>query len=210
MTLTQSHGRIGVLGGTFDPIHLGHLITAADVKDYLCLDRVLFVPNSKPPHKQGQAVSTVEDRVEMVKLALASNPDFEVDLTEVERPGLSYALDTMRLIASSHPEVEVFFILGFDALMELDTWHKPDTLLAEFRLAVMNRCLDPTETEEGIARLRLRFPSIDERIELAPVTRIDISSTEVRERVSAGRTVRYLVPDAVLDHIGRRGLYRQM
>lgn len=202
--------RIGVMGGTFDPIHLGHLITVSDVKDRLDLDVVLFVPNSRPPHKVDEPVSRLEDRLAMVKLALVGNADFQLDLTEVDRPGLSYALDTLRLIRKRHKaeSAELFFIVGLDAMLELDTWHEPDALIREFRSAVMDRTLEVGYASERLSSLRERFPEIEAHAQLVPITRVDISSTDIRTRVSDGRSIRYMVPDSVREYIDDMGLYK--
>jgi nicotinate-nucleotide adenylyltransferase len=204
----QAPRRVGVLGGTFDPIHLGHLITVAGVQDQLCLDHVLFVPNRQPPHKTEHPVTRFRDRVAMVRLAIASNPTFRLDLTEIERPGPSYAVETLRTLrARLEADRELVFILGLDALLELDTWHEPDALLAENSLVAMDRPRDDDSLAGGLDALATRFPTIRSRARLVAVPGIEISSSDIRRRVAQGRSIRYLVPEAVEDYIRERGLY---
>lgn len=214
MTLAneQQVRRIGVLGGTFDPIHFGHLIVAEEVRCRLNLWRVLFLPNREPPHKGAEAVTRHEDRAAMVRLAIASNPMFKLDLTEVERPGPSYALDTLRVLRDRYgSDVQLVFILGFDAVLELETWHEPHSLLNEFPLALMDRPLETDaasdERKAAWARLERRFPGMRERITEVEVPQIAISSSDVRLRIAGGRSIRYLVPLEVEDYIRERGLY---
>lgn len=199
---------IGVLGGTFDPIHVGHLITAESVRCSLGLKRVLFVPNREPPHKLDHRVASVEDRVEMVKLAIATNPGFRLDLTEVERPGPSYAIDTLRLLRESHGQTaQLIFILGRDALFGLPNWQEPDDLLSEFRVAVMTRPVAGEDWEAAMPSLRQRFRSLDEQLVLVDVPEIEISSQDIRARLAAGQSIRYLVSREVEDYIYRHHLY---
>jgi len=201
--------RVGVLGGTFDPVHLGHLITVADVQDQLGLDHVLFVPNREPPHKTDHAVTHFEDRVAMVRLAIASNPTFRLDLTEVERPGLSYAVDTLRALRKRlGGDTELVFILGVDALLELDTWHEPDALLAENHVVAMERPRQDNSRADALDALATRFPTVRSRVRLVAVRAIELSAGDIRRRVREGRSIRYLVPEPVEAYIRERGLYR--
>jgi len=204
--------RTGVFGGTFDPIHLGHLIAAEDVRSQLGLERMLFVPNSYPPHKQDREVTPVDDRVAMVRLGIASNPSFRLDLTEVDRPGPSFAVETMRALRSGGADAdEPVFVLGGDALFGLSEWHEPDRFIAENVIVVMDRPIGDASPGRDAASwdaLRARFPSISERLMPVHVARIGISAHDIRNRVAEGRSIRYLVPDAVADYIAERGLYR--
>ena len=199
---------IGVLGGTFDPIHVGHLITAESVRCGLGLESVLFVPNREPPHKLDHRVAAVEDRVEMVRLAIGANPGFQLELTEVERPGPSYAIDTLRSLREKHGQTaELIFILGRDALFGLPNWHEPDDLLSEFRVAVMTRPIAGADWEAAMPSLRQRFRSLDERMVLVDVPEIEISSQDIRARLAAGQSIRYLVSREVEEYIYRHNLY---
>jgi nicotinate-nucleotide adenylyltransferase len=187
---------------------VGHLITVENVHDRLELAEVRFVPNRRPPHKTEQPVSSPDDRVGMVRLAIASNPAFRLDLREMDRAGPSYALDTLRsLRASIPPDRRLIFILGADALVELETWHDPDAILAEFELAAMEREDAAGTVAEVCRRLAGRFPSIADAVTPVPVPRVDISSSDIRRRIAEGRTIRYLVPEEVENYIHERGLY---
>lgn len=207
---TTENPGVGVLGGTFDPPHLGHLIAAQAALHQLQLGRILFIPNRKPPHKANRLVTSFDDRVEMVRLAIAANPAFHLDLREIERPGPSYALDTLRSIQQElKPDTELMFILGFDALRELETWHEPDALVAEFRFAVLDRPGDEGGTRDEAAwqGLEQRFPTLRPATQFIRMPRIDISSHEIRRRVRAGQPIRYMVPRTVELYIRERGLY---
>jgi nicotinate-nucleotide adenylyltransferase len=198
--------RVGVLGGTFDPIHIGHLAAAQDVAHRLSLDRVLFVPNRRPPHKTDQRVSDVADRIEMVRLAVADNPLFELSLVEVERPGPSYTLDTLRALRSSLGTYsDLFFLVGGDALPALHAWHQPETILEEFRIIVMDR---PTGTQVDWSAIEARFPYIRQQVEVVHVLQLDISSMDIRERVETGAPIRYYLVPQVERYILERDLYR--
>lgn len=177
--------RIGVFGGTFDPPHVGHLIVASDVCDALELDRMIFVPAADPPHKRGRVTASAEARLRMVRAAIAGDPRFEVDDLELRREGASYTVDTLRELTRRHPEAEFFFLVGADQVRQLGSWREPEEIARLACLAVVHRGGEPPEVE---ARLRHR---------VVPVTRVDLSSTDIRARLREGRTVRYLVPEAV-------------
>jgi nicotinate-nucleotide adenylyltransferase len=167
---------------------------------------VLFLPNKVPPHKQGQRVTDVKDRVAMVRLAIEDNVRFELSLIEMERPGPSYTLDTMRLLRRQFgPSTQLYFLVGCDALSELHTWHEPDALLQEFRLAVMERPIEHPVNWEVIEQ---RFPKIRTQVETVPVAHLDISGADLRHRVREGRPIRYQVVPAVERYIDERGLYK--
>lgn len=198
--------RIGVFGGTFDPIHIGHLAAVEDAAYDLSLDRLLFVPNRQPPHKPSHEVSDTADRVAMVELAVKDNPLFAVSSVELERPTPSYSIDTLRdLRARSEPGAELYFLVGCDALPQLDTWHEPDALLREFQMVVMDR---PTGQAVKWRAIEARFPEIRNQVQVVHVLQLEISSREIRKRVKAGRPIRYYVPDGVERYIHERGLYR--
>ncbi len=204
---------IGIFGGTFDPIHIGHLAAIDDVRDQLGLERVLFIPNQTPPHKRDRHVSEARDRMAMVRLAVASNDAFRLDPIEHEREGPSYSLDTLRALRQRYGEdVKIDFIVGFDALKDLHEWHEPDAILAEFGLTVMDR---PPEDGEEADRypdrwreIEQRFPEIHAQIQRLHVPQLAISGADIRRRVREGRSIRYLVQPAVEDYIRERGLYR--
>jgi nicotinate-nucleotide adenylyltransferase len=203
-------GSIGVLGGTFDPIHFGHLVIAEEVRETLGLERVLFVPAGIPPHKPGRPITPAEDRVAMVELALAGNPTFELSRLEVDRPGPSYAVDTLELIATQARadghEPDITFILSVEAFVELPTWRDPARLLSLCRMAVVPRVAG--RGAQGAAWLHEQIPGQEDRVLFLDGPNVDLSATRVRERVAAGRSIRYLVPEAVIAYIADHELYR--
>ena len=197
--------RIGILGGTFDPIHYGHLVAGEEARRALDLERVLFVPSARPPHKQEYPVSAPEDRVEMVKLAIADNPNFELSTVDVDRAGFSYTVDTVRMLQEQlGPAAELFFILGEDALADLPTWHRPERLLEICQLIAVNR---PGYHSFSLRLLDRQLPGVERRVHPVRIPELAIWSTELRARVCSGLSVRYLVPERVHDYVYSRGLY---
>jgi nicotinate-nucleotide adenylyltransferase len=191
--------RVGVFGGTFDPPHLGHLIVARDAAAALALDRMLLVVAARPPHKPEGAHSPARLRLEMLRAALDGDPVLVASDLELERPGPSYTIDTVREVAGAHPRAELFLLLGADQWRELGGWKEPRELGRRATLAVMARDgEDPAAVDPGIGVA----------CRPVPVTRIDLSSSQVRARVREGRSIRYLVPEAVRDIIEREALYR--
>lgn len=201
-------GSVGILGGTFDPIHVGHLAIAEAVRDALELELVLFIPAGIPPHKPGRIITAVEHRVAMVELAIAGNHAFELSRIDVDRPGPSYAVDTLELlVAEAHAagyEPDFTFILSAEAFVELPTWRDPRRLLSLCRMAVVPRAgrLGP-----GAAWIEEHFPGQEDRVTLLDGPIIDVSASEIRARVAQGRSIRYLVPDAVIAYIADHALY---
>lgn len=194
--------RLGVMGGTFDPIHHGHLVAASEVQARFELDEVVFVPTGQPWQKAGRVVSQPEDRYLMTTIATASNPRFSVSRVDIERPGATYTVDTLRDIrALRGPEVDLFFITGADALSKILTWKGVDELfdLAQF-VGVSRPGVELAQSD--IAHL----PT--DRVTLLEVPALSISSTACRERVAAGLPIWYLVPDGIVQYIAKRGLYR--
>lgn len=195
---------IGVMGGTFDPIHLGHLAIAEEAREALGLARILFVPAGLPPHKPAADVTSVPHRVAMVDLATADNPAFELSRVEVDRPGPSYTVDTVELLARQD---DVTVILSAETFAELPTWHDPDRLFELARVAVVPREGYPAPDP---AWLGTEFPGRDDRVSYLAGPRLGLSSTAIRARVAAGRSIRYLVPPAVEAYIVAKGLYRAL
>lgn len=193
--------RLGVMGGTFDPIHHGHLVAASEVASRFCLDEVVFVPTGVPWQKKGRDVSASEDRYLMTTIATASNPRFTISRVDIEREGDTYTVDTLKdLRAQRGYDVDLFFITGADALAQILTWRGADELfdLAHF---------------VGVSRpgVELESPAVDhlpaDKITLLEVPALAISSTACRERVTAGEPLWYLVPDGIVQYIHKRGLY---
>lgn len=204
---TAARRRIGVLGGTFDPPHIGHLWLATLAADALGLARVLLMPAARPPHKGSRPVSNAADRVMMTRLAIAGDPLLDLSLIEMERPGPSYTVDSLvELRASLGDEVGLVLIMAADSLSEIDTWREPDRLLELAEWAVGPR---PGWALPDRGALRERFGASESRIHLLEGPSLDVSGTEIRRRVAAGRSIRYLVPRAVAELIADRGLYRR-
>ncbi|ADU52281.1 nicotinate (nicotinamide) nucleotide adenylyltransferase [Thermaerobacter marianensis DSM 12885] len=199
--------QLGVLGGTFDPIHIGHLVAAEAARTHFRLDRVLFVPAGRPPHKDPAAVSDAEHRYRMTVLATAGNPYFYTTRLELDREGPSYTIDTLRqLSAMAGPEATVYFIAGADSVVTLPSWRGGLGLLDACQLIVVTR---PGLPGEALQRFLDSLPAARRaRVHLLPIPEIGISSTDLRERVAAGRSIRYLVPAAVEDYVHKYGLYR--
>ncbi len=194
------------MGGTFDPIHLAHLILAEQARVFLGLDRVLFVPAGAPWRKAERRIAPVADRVAMVRAALAGDPYFEVSLIESERRGPSYTVDTLSVLQRQlGPQAELYFILGQDALADLPNWREPARIVQLARLAVAAR---PGCPRPDPAALERAVPGIRERIDVVPMPQVDISSTDIRRRVAQGLSIRFLVPAAVEAYIAAHGLYR--
>lgn len=202
-------GRTGILGGTFDPVHLGHLAVAEEVREALGLETVLFVPAGAPPHKLGAAISDARHRVAMVELAIADNPAFRLSRAEVERPGPSWTVVTLATLAgeatAAGRSFDPWLILSVEALLGLETWREPGHVLGLCRLAVVPRAGTP---EDGRAWLGARFPEAAARAAFLERPRLRVSGTEIRARVAAGRSIRYLVPAAVEAYIREHALYR--
>jgi len=197
--------KVGVLGGTFDPVHLGHLILADTAWEALALDRLLFVPAGNPWRKAGRPISPAHHRLAMVRLALTGSP-FEVWTGELERPGPSYTVDTLRQLQRELAGAQLFLVMGYDALLDLPNWHRPQEIISLALLAVASR--PGTDDEGALARLEASLPGLGERVIWLDMPPVGISATLVRERVRAGRSIRYLVPAAVEDYIRGHGLYR--
>ena len=193
------------MGGTFDPIHMGHLITAEMVRVAADLDEVLFIPAARPPHKDGTRAAVPEDRLAMVKCAVQENPFFSVSDIELRREGPSYTVDTIAALRELFDGAELFFITGADAMNDLYRWHEPERLLRSCPFIVATRQGAPLD-ESLIAE---KF-SAEERshIQVLPTPHLEISSTVIRARIRAGLSIRHLVPRAVEDYIEERGLYR--
>ena len=197
--------RLGILGGTFDPVHLGHLAAAEEAAYRFDLERVLLLPARHQPLKEHGPWASDEHRLAMLRLAAGGNPRLAVSTVELERPAPSYTVDTLRLLRAVHgPSCELYFLLGIDAVNALDRWREPAALLRLARVIAMSRS-DVREPDWSL--LRAIAPDVEERIELLAVPDIDINSQELRRRVAACEPIRYQVPDAVWVYIEEQGLY---
>lgn len=195
---TSTRPRIGIMGGTFDPIHHGHLVAASEVQDGFGLDQVVFVPAGHQPFKVGRKVAPAEHRYLMTVVATASNPRFLVSRVDIDRPGVTFTIDTLRDVRAEYPDAELFFITGADALNQILDWREPERL---FELA---HFIGVTRPGHDISLDGLPGDGVS----LLEVPAMAISSTDCRERVAAGQPVWYLVPDGVVQYISKHGLYR--
>jgi nicotinate-nucleotide adenylyltransferase len=221
---------IGVLGGTFDPIHFGHLVIAEEVYATLNLAKMVFVPAGQPPHKPGQIVTPAPDRLTMLELAIASNPHFVISRVDLDRPGPSYTVETLRLLREQWGEqTAIYFVIGWDSLEDLLDWYDPVGILKQLdHLVAVKRPGYPVpvrvvngadagdqdtrgehEEKEYIDRLEERLPGIRQRLIIVPAPQLQISATELRQRVAEGRPIKYQLPEVVEQYILQHGLYRQ-
>ena len=215
--------RLGILGGTFNPIHYGHLASAEEVRDRLKLDRILFIPSYFPPHKLDEDVPSASQRMEMVQLAIAGNAHFEPSDLEITRGGTSYTIDTIIAIRNTYPCAELFFITGLDTFLEIQTWHEWEKLLTLCCFVVLSRPgyhfadlmnidfmksaeNELTALDRGDSKHALIMPGMFS-IALETVPLYDISSTNIRERVKGGKSIKYHLPEAVEIYIMKKGLY---
>ncbi len=183
--------RTGIFGGSFDPIHHGHLILARAAREELGLDRILFIPANVSPHKTETKPATAQDRLAMVQAAIEGEDGFMASDLELKRPAPSFTVDTLRELEKLHPQDELVLLIGADNVAKFDTWREPDEIRRLAQIAVLDRAGDaPAHGWPVIRRL------------------VDISSTDIRARVAGGRSIRYLTPDSVCDYIAGHGLYR--
>lgn len=195
--------RIGIMGGTFNPPHIGHQVCASEACDQLRLDRVIWVPAHTPPHKEVAAgAPSPEVRAELCRLATQDDPRFEVSEIEIERGGSSYTVDTLRALRSERPDDDLIFIVGADTALSLPTWREPEEVSRLAALGIAGR--------QGVLRRDIveRLVDLPVRLEFFDMPRVDISSSEIRRRLSHGHTIDYLVPTAVAEHLRRADLYR--
>lgn len=200
--------KIGIMGGTFDPIHIGHLVAAEAVRLEYGLDKVVFIPAGNPPHKQNSKVTPAMHRFVMTVMATYSNPDFLVSTIEIERSGPSYTIDTVTaLIEQYGHETEFYFITGVDAAQDLKTWHHIDKLLdmCHFVAAARPGCISTLDSIIKDFGLKGQ-----QRIHRLATPELEISSTDIRERVRLGKSIKYIVPESVETYIFKEGLYRRL
>ena len=199
--------RIGILGGTFDPPHVGHLWLATLAIDVMRLDRVLFMPAAQPPHKRPKGMTRATDRLLMTRLAIAGDEAFQLTLIEMERPGPSYTIDSVDELERTYgADVQLYLLMAADSLNTIDTWREPDALLERIEWAVGPRPGSPLPDRSALEK---RFGERASRVHLLEGPSLDVSSSEIRLRVAAGRAIRYLVPRGVEELIAQRRLYRR-
>jgi nicotinate-nucleotide adenylyltransferase len=204
---TDKH-HIALMGGTFDPIHHAHLIVAEEVRAVLKLDKITFMPAGDPPHKPIRVQTAKQHRLRMVQLAIASNPHFLISLIEVDQPGPSYLVNTLRLLRQEWgKELELSFILGGDSLEQFSTWHDPIGILVQLDHLIAVRRPGYVEDIEYNKQLEEQLPGITQRLLTVKVPQMDISSTDLRRRVREGFPIKYQVPEVVEAYIKQHGLY---
>lgn len=198
--------KIGVMGGTFNPVHIGHLATAETVREEFSLDKIIFVPAAVPPHKSGRNIAPAKKRLAMTEIATASNPYFCVSAIEFEREGLSYTVDTIDELKKIYGDgPEIFFIVGADVVNDLTTWHNPFELLQKCSLIAATRPGNFFGDENLVTAFG---EAAAKKIHRLTTPALEISSTDIRRRIKQGRSIRYIVPEPVADYIYREGLYR--
>jgi nicotinate-nucleotide adenylyltransferase len=196
--------RLGIFGGTFDPPHLGHLILASEALTKLKLTRLLWVLTSIPPHKIGQPISPIADRLAMLKLALKDEPEFEISTIDMDRPGPQYMLDTLNLLAVQYPNSELIPLIGGDSLRDLPIWHKPIDLVATcHQIGVMRRPGDSID----LSQLEKQIPGITDKVRFVDAPLLEIASHEIRQRVVEGKPFRYYLLPSVYKYIIAHKLY---
>jgi nicotinate-nucleotide adenylyltransferase len=200
--------RLGIFGGSFDPVHYGHLLLAECCREQCRLDEVWFVPAAAPPHKQGRELAPAKARLEMLELATSGNEAFRVSSLEVDRGGVSFTVETLRAIAAEHPQAELFLLMGADSLRDLPTWREPVEILTRAIPVVVRRA--GTAEPDFAPLAEMMSPARLREIRSSQVTMplFEQSSTDLRERASEGRSLRYRTPRAIEKYIETQGLYR--
>ncbi len=197
--------RLGIFGGTFDPPHIAHLILASEALNQLELDLVLWVLTSDPPHKQGQSITPVEQRLEMLQAAIAQNAQFELSCVDIDRPPPHYAVDSARLLREEYPTANLVYLMGGDSLHDLPTWHTPAAFVSACdALGVVRR----PNAEIQLKDLERLIEGITRKVQFVEAPYLDIAASQIRARVSKGLPYRYLVPSAVYQIIEAHQLYR--
>lgn len=196
---------IGIMGGTFNPIHIGHLILAQEVREKMNLDNIIFIPAGNPPHKQINDIVGAAHRLEMVRLAVENNEKFYVSDIEIERVGKTYTYDTLIELHKMYFGNKIYFIIGYDTLKELNTWRKISEVCKLCSFIVVNRNNDYSEMNEEIEKKKSEY---DAQIHVVNIPNIEISSTNIREKLLLNKSIKYIVPDNVLNYIYKNGLYR--
>ena len=199
--------KVGIMGGTFDPIHYGHLMLAQNALDTFLLDEILFVPSGTPWLKESTKVLSKNKRVSMTGIAIEDNPNFALSTIEIDREGNSYSYETVEELKKEQPDTDFYFIMGADSLLEIERWKHPDRLMADCTLlvAVRDDC-DKEGLKKQIAYLTDKYQA---DIRILPANRMDISSTRIRQMIQEGKSVRYMLPDQVIRFIQKNHLYQQ-
>ena len=204
--MSNSREKIGILGGTFDPVHLGHLIIAEEVSSNLGLDKILFVPAGVPWMRENEGVSAGKHRLNMVDLAVKSNPHFQSSSIEIDRQGVTYTADTLETLREDlDHEVELSFIMGMDVLEKFHLWKSPETVVELCSLVIVNR---PGNQAVDVNEVVKKYPEAGAKLRIINVPRMEISSSEIRERVRQEKSLKYLVSEEVIEYIDQNNLYK--
>jgi nicotinate-nucleotide adenylyltransferase len=198
--------RLGIFGGTFDPPHVGHLILAAEARDQLRLDRVLWVITPDPPHKMGRAITPLVTRLKLVEAAICQDSQFEISRVEIDRPGPHYSVDTVDILARLYPQTELFYLMGGDSLHDLADWIRPRQFIAALAgIGVMRRPQDLVD----LARLERFLPGVAAKVHFVDAPLLEISSSSIRERAAKGMHYRYFLPERVYQVVEKMDLYQK-
>lgn len=198
--------KIGIMGGTFNPIHFGHLFLAENAYEQLGLDQVWFIPSKNPPHKRKPEDITEQQRIDMIQLAIQENPHFELSTLELEREGMTYTADTMKILREQNPGIAYYFIIGADSLFLMDQWYQPQVIFDNCTIAAANRDnADQAALEKQVQLLKKQFNA---NIILIDMPTVQVSSCNIRERVAARKSIRYYLPGSVREYIESKHLYR--
>ena len=197
--------KVGIMGGTFNPIHYGHLFLAEQAYEQIGLNSILFMPSKNPPHKKGQEIISAEHRLNMVKQAVMDNPHFEVSTMELDREGMTYTADTLKAMTSDNTDMEYYFIIGGDSLLQITEWRDPQTI---FNLSIIVASGRDHLTEDTLIQQAEELKrTYGARIVLLDMPTIEISSADIRSRIAAGKSIRYYLPQTVLNYITSHGLF---
>lgn len=208
-SLVSAQRHIGIIGGTFDPIHYGHLIIAEEVRTTLSLAEIVLIPAGQPFHKPGRVHTPIHHRLAMIELAIASNPHFTISHIEINHQEPSYLIDTLRILhRQCGPATDLSFIIGWDNLVSFHAWHKPLGILAQLTYLVVVQRPRYVKDIAYIEQLETRLPGISRHLLILSTPQIEISSTDLRQRITEGRPVKYQLPEAVEHYIYEHGLYR--
>lgn len=200
--------KVGIMGGTFNPIHFAHLFLAENAQEQLGLDKVLFMPSKNPPHKEKPEEVTQKQRVEMILLGIQGNPHFELSTVELDREGMTYTADTLELLTEENPDTQYYFIVGADSLLYMHKWKHPRTIFN--RCIVVATCRDQVDMEDLKRQAEFLEREFNARIQLLEMPLIQISSHVIRDRLVANQSVRYYIPDSVNAYIKMNKLYREL
>lgn len=198
---------IGIMGGTFNPIHIGHLIAAEEVSVKMGLDNIIFIPTGNPPHKNKNIILPALHRLEMVNLAIKNNDKFQISEMEINREGKTYTYDTLLELHNLYSDSELFFIIGYDTLKELGTWRSIGEVCKLCSFIVVNRNNDRGDMEKSIKENKEKYNA---KIHIVDIPNIEVSSTDIRSRKEAGESIKYLVPESVENYIIKNDLYSEV